>query len=113
MKAVQDTGWIFPISATRSLGIEPLLEWLQDRARDLQPGVEDVSLIVTNVRHRDCLARAIEHLGDALEALDSGLTEEYVAVSVRNASDALGEIIGEVTTEDVLQSIFSRFCIGK
>jgi len=112
-ETVQGASGMLPISATRSTGIEELLAWLQVRARDLQPVLEDGTLIITNTRHRDCLARANEHLGNALEALDSGLTEEYVAVSVRDASDALGEIIGEVTTEDVLQSIFSRFCIGK
>ncbi len=109
---IQGAG-MFPISAVRSTGIEELLAWLQVRARNLQPPLEDQTLIITNMRHRDCLARADEYLGNALEALDDGLTEEFVAVSVRNASDALGEIIGEVTTEDVLHAIFSRFCIGK
>ncbi len=103
----------FAISAAHSLGLEKLMAWLQSRARDLQPELEDGSLMITNTRHRDCLVRAKEYLGNALETLDRGLTEEFVAVSVRNASDALGEIIGEVTTEDVLQSVFSRFCIGK
>ena len=70
-------------------------------------------LLVTNLRHCRCLEASRQHLADAAQALQSGLSEEFVLMDLRRALERLGEITGETTTEDLLGEIFSRFCIGK
>ena len=77
--------------------------------RDLDGG----SLLVTSTRHRDALQKAREHVQQALEALDMGLTGDLLAIDLRAALHDLGTVTGEITNEDLLDSIFSRFCIGK
>jgi tRNA modification GTPase len=56
---------------------------------------------------------ALRSLESAIQSLSSGATSEFVALDVRGAMNAAGEITGEITTDDVLNEIFSRFCIGK
>lgn len=69
--------------------------------------------LVTNPRHRDALHRSVEHLRSAIEALEQGVPVDLVAVDVTAAVQALGEVTGETVGEDLLATIFSRFCIGK
>ncbi len=66
-----------------------------------------------NQRHRDCLERSAEALTDAAAGLEDAAGEEVVALALRDALDALGEVTGVVTPDDVLGRIFSGFCIGK
>lgn len=69
--------------------------------------------LVTNPRHRDALGRAMHEVRDGLEGLERGLPIDLVAVHLTVAVQALGEITGETVGEDLLNEIFSRFCIGK
>ena len=103
---------VYVISAKMGLGIEPLKAAL--RAQLVSGGVEAAeSVTVTNVRHRDALRRAGESLGHALESVQCGMAGELVSIDVRAAADALGEISGAITTDEILGRIFSEFCIGK
>jgi tRNA modification GTPase len=68
---------------------------------------------VTNTRHLDLLARASQAVARAAAAVRDGATEEFVAMDVRDALHALEEIRGHVTSQDVIDGIFARFCIGK
>ena len=100
------------ISAVSGENINPLKKLMKERAlehRDLDGG----SLLVTSTRHRDALQKAREHVKQALEALDMGLTGDLLAIDLRAALHDLGTVTGEITNEDLLDSIFSRFCIGK
>ncbi|MBT8387761.1 MAG: tRNA uridine-5-carboxymethylaminomethyl(34) synthesis GTPase MnmE, partial [Ignavibacteria bacterium] len=69
--------------------------------------------IVSNIRHYDCLKVAKENLIKAREAVERNLTQEFIAADLRMAENDLGEIIGLVTPDDILNNIFSNFCIGK
>lgn len=69
--------------------------------------------LVTNPRHRDALSRSQEHMRSAVTALEQGVPVDLVAVDVTAAVQALGEVTGETVGEDLLATIFSRFCIGK
>jgi tRNA modification GTPase len=69
--------------------------------------------MVTNVRHQAALQRAREALDQAQASVTAGMADELVAVDVRAAADALGEITGTITTDEILQQIFSTFCVGK
>ncbi len=69
--------------------------------------------IVSNLRHYNCLTKANEYLNNARESISNKLSGEFISVDLRNAENSLGEIIGEVTTDDILNNIFMKFCIGK
>jgi tRNA modification GTPase len=71
------------------------------------------STIAINTRHRDCLRRALKCCQTARHALDQGIAPEYVSVDLKDALHALGEVIGAVDIEQILDSVFSQFCIGK
>jgi tRNA modification GTPase len=71
------------------------------------------SAVAINMRHRDCLRRAHQACGRALDAMSNGLAPEYVAVDLSDALHAVGEVLGAVDVEQILDSVFSQFCIGK
>jgi len=71
------------------------------------------STLVTNVRHKVALERTRDHVIAARGAAEEGLTEEYIASDLREALDALGEIVGVTLAEDIIDRIFENFCIGK
>ena len=66
-----------------------------------------------NARHQDALRRTREAAAHALHALEHGEPLEIAAMELRLAAQAVGEIVGKTSTEDLLDSIFSQFCIGK
>lgn len=71
------------------------------------------SPIVTNTRHQDALRRAQEALNHVIASLENEIPPDLVSVDLRISLDALGDIVGKTTTEDILDRIFSQFCIGK
>ena len=102
----------FRISAKTGSGIDRVKSAL--RTQLVSGGFESAeTATVTNVRHRDALRRAVESLGHALESVHCGMPGELISIDVRTAADALGEITGAITTDEILGEIFSKFCIGK
>jgi tRNA modification GTPase len=78
------------------------------------PEQGDVGEVVTNERHRDCLRRAEQALIQFSEAVQSKtLALPILVADVRDALNALDEIVGKTYNEDILGRIFSKFCIGK
>ncbi|MCR4408186.1 MAG: tRNA uridine-5-carboxymethylaminomethyl(34) synthesis GTPase MnmE [Anaerolineae bacterium] len=71
------------------------------------------ALLVSNPRHKDALQRALDHLVAARQTQARGLPADFVAIDLTAAANALGEITGETLREDLLETIFSNFCIGK
>ncbi|MTI23447.1 tRNA uridine-5-carboxymethylaminomethyl(34) synthesis GTPase MnmE, partial [Fulvivirga kasyanovii] len=69
--------------------------------------------IVTNIRHYDNLLKTRNALMDVLNGLDNNITGDFLAMDIRQSLHYLGEITGEITTNDLLANIFSKFCIGK
>lgn len=104
------------LSAERSMSeteqLEPLVEWLVDTVTE---GLSraDASSVVMNQRHRQHLNDALEAVRSAQHALETGMSGDMLTLDLRTALDELGAITGEITNEDVLDQIFSRFCIGK
>jgi tRNA modification GTPase len=70
-------------------------------------------VIVTNARHQQALERTRAAVGRALGRVEAGATEEYVAEALRAALEALGEITGATSREEIIAEIFARFCVGK
>ncbi len=69
--------------------------------------------MITHLRHRGSLERARASLDQVLLSVERRMAAEFVAVDLRAAVNAIGEIIGETTTDDILDRIFKEFCIGK
>jgi tRNA modification GTPase len=74
---------------------------------------ESDEVIVTNVRHYESLIRTKENLEEAIHGLNSNLSSDLLAIDIRQAIHYMGEITGEITTDEILGHIFSKFCIGK
>ena len=70
-------------------------------------------IIITNLRHKIAIQAAHDSLGNALRSMETNQPLEITAIDLRDALDRLGEIVGAVTTDDILNRIFSDFCIGK
>lgn len=100
------------ISAKYGDGIEALKRAIYEAAVG-DAGEHGAEAVISNVRHRDALEKAREHLRAAQENLNACLGMDLIACDLREAAAMLGDIIGETTTEDVLERIFSTFCIGK
>jgi tRNA modification GTPase len=69
--------------------------------------------MLNNVRHKDAIDRSIASLSKALEVVRRGFSQEFLASDMRESASTLGEIVGKTYTEDILDVIFSKFCIGK
>ena len=70
-------------------------------------------VIVTNARHYEALTHAGEAITRAIDGLTMGISGDFVSQDIRECMHYLGEITGEITTDQILGSIFTRFCIGK
>jgi len=100
------------ISALLDKGIETLKTAVFSLATD-QTGPADLPSIVPNLRHKLALERALSVSKTAAQGFRMHRPAELVAIDLKDALDALGEVIGVTTTEDILDQIFDRFCIGK
>jgi tRNA modification GTPase len=74
---------------------------------------ENEDVIVTNVRHYNALIQARESLLQVIDGLKANISGDLLAVDIYQALDYLGEITGEISNDEVLGYIFSKFCIGK
>lgn len=111
VKALEDRADTLFISAEKKLNIEELKDRLLEML-DMNT-FKSTNTIVTNIRHYDSLLQTKNALQDVLNGLDNGVTNDFLALDIRNSLFHLGEITGEITTDDLLANIFSKFCIGK
>jgi len=102
----------FRISAVTGEGINLLMAGMTEASLG-SSSYSEKDAIVSNIRHYDCLKMARENLIKARGATESNLTGEFIAADLRMAENDLGEVIGLVTPDDILNNIFSNFCIGK
>lgn len=102
---------VLNISASYGDNIDTLATLLLELVRGEQSGEDDV--IVTNARHYEALSLAGEAITRVDEGLQTGLSSDLVAQDIRQVLHYIGEITGEVTTDEILGNIFSKFCIGK
>jgi len=102
---------LLPTSAVNNMNIEALKDMLYTAVID-NPVLMDQT-IVSNTRHYEALHKSSQALQKVLDGLQNGLTGDFIALDIRQALNHLGEITGEIHTDDLLASIFGRFCIGK
>lgn len=98
------------VSALTNQGLDELRTALRDCFLDSS---KESEIVVTNVRHKAALERARSSLSEVQRAMEQGMPPDIAAVDLQEARDNLEEIIGAVTNDDVLERIFSQFCIGK
>lgn len=98
------------VSALTNQGMDELRTALRDCFLDSS---KESEIVVTNVRHKAALERARSSLSEVQLAMEQGMPPDIVAVDLQEARDNLAEVIGAVTNDDVLERIFSQFCIGK
>ncbi|MBU6121749.1 tRNA uridine-5-carboxymethylaminomethyl(34) synthesis GTPase MnmE [Hymenobacter siberiensis] len=101
------------LAAAQNQGLEALQTALLKQVRGSALENNASATIVTNVRHARALETAAAHLAAVQTGLDTGFGTELLAADLRHALAALGEITGEISSEDLLTSIFTQFCIGK
>jgi tRNA modification GTPase len=103
---------IVSVSARNLTGLDRLRKRLVTSAR-LSTSDSEVSILITSARHKAALEQALLSLESGKKSIQSGLGNDLIAIELRSSIGSLGEIIGEVTNEDVLNNIFGSFCIGK
>ncbi len=103
---------VIAVSATEETGLQELRSAIRNVAiHNAQVSADAV--FVTRIRHKDALRRARESLQYAAESAKGDMAPELIAVDLRGTLKGLGEIVGETASEEILDQIFSKFCIGK
>ena len=103
---------IIKISTKNKNGIEELYETISKmyEIKEIENGCET---IITNIRHKDLINKAIKETENAVVATERGLTIDVIAVYIKEILEQLGEITGDNVSEDIINEIFSKFCLGK
>ena len=104
---------ILEISAKEEKGMEEMEEKIYSFI--LEEEVEDSSekLIITNIRHKSALDKTKTAIDNIFETIDTGMPMDLISVDLKEALDSLSEITGEISSEDILDHVFSNFCVGK
>ena len=99
------------ISAKNNQGIETLKDSLAKLFLNENYGRNDV--IISNLRHHEALTHVSDSLGRVVSGLAENVPDDLIAMDIRQAIHYLGEITGEITSDEILGNIFRNFCIGK
>ena len=99
------------ISAKEKTGLDELREVLSKTIGREKLNSDEV--IITNIRHYESLLHVSESLSRVLEGLENSVPEDFIAIDIRQAIHYLGEITGEISSDEILGNIFRNFCIGK
>jgi tRNA modification GTPase len=102
---------VIQISAKEKLGLENLETALLNAVNLNSLNTNEV--VISNIRHLEALQKTQEALNRVLYGIDNPITSDFLALDIKQALHYLGEIVGIVTTDDLLENIFSKFCIGK
>ena len=103
---------VMALSAKTTQGIDEFTAWLKNFVYGSEGALSD-GVYVQNARHEQLLREALGFLEDAGNAAENMLPYDCIVIDVRNAIDLLGEITGDTVQDEIINQIFSRFCIGK
>ena len=103
---------IIKISAKNGNGIEELYNEIENmfQIKNLET---DGEIIITNIRHKNQIEYAINNIDEAMNAVKSNLPIDIISISIKQTLEDLGKITGENVSEDIINEIFSKFCLGK
>ena len=108
----QSSNNIIKISALNNIGIEKLYEKISDLF-NLNEINLDNEAIITNIRHKDLISKSIEDVKKAKETINNKMPLDIIAIFIKNILSDLSNITGEEVSEDIINEIFSKFCLGK
>lgn len=103
---------IIKISAKNRNGIDELYEEIE-RMFNIKELDLDSGNVITNIRHKNQIVKAMENLENAINSIQLNLPIDIISINIRQILDDLGKITGENVTEDIINEIFSKFCLGK
>ena len=103
---------VITLSAKEGLGIEELQQTVRDMFFSGEIHLNE-EVVITNARHRRAIDEAMQSLKLVQDSIDAGMPEDFYSIDLMDAYSKLGEIIGEETGDDLIDMIFSRFCMGK
>ena len=103
---------ILKISALNKSGIDELYEKIAELF-NLNEINLDNEILITNIRHKNIISKSLENVNKAKEALEINMPIDIITIYIKEILEDLGEITGEVVTEDIINEIFSKFCLGK
>ena len=103
---------ILKISALNKTGIDLLYAKISEMF-NLNDINLDNDILITNIRHKNIISKAIENVKKAIEALNINMPIDIITIYIKEILEDLGEITGEVVTDDIINEIFSKFCLGK
>ena len=103
---------VLMISAQAGTGLDALRETIAARIRVVEGALSDGAL-PNKEREVEALRRAMQHLKEAERSLSEGMGTDFISIDLRAAYDILGDILGETVDTDLIDRIFSEFCIGK
>jgi len=103
---------VIPFSATEKTGLDELISAIRTLFFDGKLSFND-EIVITNTRHKELLKRALESLRQLSKSIESQMPEDFYTIDLMSAYEALGEITGQEAGEDLVNEIFSRFCMGK
>ena len=103
---------IIKISALNKTGIEDIYDEIS-RLFNLNEINLDQEVVITNIRHKNLIDKAIESAKKARETLEQKMPLDIIAIFIKDILEDLGNITGEVVTDDIIDEIFSKFCLGK
>ena len=103
---------VIPFSAKTSVGIDKLESEIHELFFSNSISFND-QIIITNLRHKNCLINAEDSLNEVLNSINLGLPEDFFTIDLMHAYEELGYILGEEVSEDLINEIFSKFCMGK
>ena len=103
---------ILKISALNKTGIDELYEKISELF-NLNEINLDNDILITNVRHKNIISKSLENVKKANETLNMNMPIDIITIYIKEILEDLGEITGEVVTEDIINEIFSKFCLGK
>ena len=103
---------IIKISAKNGNGIEELYNEIENmfQIKNLET---DGEIIITNIRHKNQIEYAINNINEAINAVKNNLPIDIISISIKQTLEDLGKITGENVSEDIINEIFSKFCLGK
>ena len=103
---------IIELSATKNLGIEKLYETISEMF-NLNEINLDNEVLITNIRHKDLINKAIQKIQETKTTIKNQMPIDIVAIYIKDILEYLGSITGETISEDIINEIFSKFCLGK
>ncbi len=103
---------VIKISALNKVGIDKLYEEIT-KMFDLNQINLDQEVVITNIRHKNLIDKAIESTKKAKETMKQQMPIDIIAIFIKDILEDLGNITGEIVTEDIIDEIFSKFCLGK